>query len=59
MAGKFVLKKAKGRRFMFNLVETNRETIGRSQTFAGPSGCSGGLESVKTCAPGGKNEHLT
>lgn len=110
MAGKFVLKKAKGGQFMFNLVATNGrvvltserykskasavngiksvkkharsvnnfdrgktasggakfvlraangETIGRSQTYAGPSGCSGGIKSVKTCAPGGKIEDLT
>ena len=30
-----------------------------SQTYAGPSGCSGGIKSVKSCAPGGRIEDLT
>ena len=110
MAGKFVLKKAKGGQFMFNLVANNGrvvltserykskasavngiksvkkhakaaknfdrgktksggvkfvlkaingETIGRSQTYKGSSGCSGGIASVKRCAPAGKIEDLT
>jgi uncharacterized protein YegP (UPF0339 family) len=110
MAGKFVLKKAKGGQFMFNLVANNGrvvltserykskasavngiksvkkharaaknfdrgktrsggakfvlkaingETIGRSQTYKGPSGCSGGIASVKRCGRGGMVEYLT
>jgi uncharacterized protein YegP (UPF0339 family) len=59
MAGEFVLKKVKGGQFMLNLVAADGETIGRSQTYAGPSGCSGGIKSVKACAPGGKIEDLT
>ena len=110
MASKFVLNKAKGGQFMFNLVANNGrvvltserykskasavngiksvkkhskavknfdrgktksgganfllraangEPVGRSQTYAGPSGCSGGIASVKRCAPGGKIEDLT
>jgi uncharacterized protein YegP (UPF0339 family) len=110
MAGKFVLKKAKGGQFMFNLVANNGrvvltserykskasavngiksvkknaraaknfdrgktrsggakfvlkavngETIGRSQTYKGSSGCSGGIASVKRCGPAGKVEDLT
>jgi uncharacterized protein YegP (UPF0339 family) len=59
VAGQFLLNNAKGGQFMFNLIATNLETIGRSQISAGPSGCSGGIKSVKTCAPGGKIEDLT
>ena len=59
MAGNVLLKKAKGEQFMFNLIATNLETIDRSQTYAGPPGCSGGIKSVKACAPGGKIEDLT
>ena len=110
MASKFVLKKAAGGQFMFNLVAnngkvvltserykskaaavngiksvkkhsratknfergktksggakfvlkaSNGETIGRSQTYAGSSGCSGGIRSVASCAPAGKIEDLT
>jgi uncharacterized protein YegP (UPF0339 family) len=110
MASKFVLKKAKGGQFMFNLVAnngkvvltserykskasaingiksvkkharsvknfdrgktksggakfvlkaSNGEPIGRSQTYKGSSGCSGGIASVKRCAPAGKIEDLT
>ena len=110
MASKFVLKKAAGGQFMFNLVANNGkvvltseryksrasavngiksvkkhakaaknfdrgktrsgggkfvlkalngETIGRSQTYAGSSGVTGGIQSVKRCAPGGKIEDLT
>jgi len=43
----------------FVLKASNGETIGRSQTYAGPSGRSGGIASVKRCAPGGKIEDLT
>lgn len=110
MAGKFVLKQARGGQFMFNLVAgngrvvltserykskasavngiksvkkhakapkwfdrgktksggvkfvlkaSNGETIGRSQTYKGSSGCTGGIQSVARCAPGGKIEDLT
>ena len=43
----------------FVLKASNGETIGRSQTYAGPSGCTGGITSVKRCAPGGMIEDLT
>ena len=43
----------------FVLRAGNGETIGRSQTYAGPSGCSAGISSVKRCAPAGKIEDLT
>ncbi len=107
MASKFVLKKARGNQFMFNLVAnngrivltsetykskasalngiksvkkhskadkwydrgrtrnggqhfvlkaSNGETIGRSQTYKGASGCSGGIASVKRVASGSKVE---
>lgn len=110
MASKFVLKKAAGGQFMFNLVASNGrvvltserykskasavngiksvkkharavkyfergktknggtkfvlkasngEPIGRSQTYKGSSGCSGGIASVKRCAPGSKVDDLT
>ncbi|MBD3867593.1 MAG: YegP family protein [Acidobacteria bacterium] len=110
MASKFVLKKAAGGQFMFNLVASNGrivltserykskasaangiksvkkhakaiknfergktknggtkfvlkasngEPVGRSQTYKGPSGCTGGIASVKRCAPGSKVDDLT
>ena len=43
----------------FVLKASNGETIGRSQVYKGASGCSGGIASVKRCAPGGKVEDLT
>jgi uncharacterized protein YegP (UPF0339 family) len=43
----------------FVLRAANGEPIGRSQTYAWPSGCTGGIASVKRCAPAGKIEDLT
>ena len=43
----------------FVLKASNGEPIGRSQTYKGSSGCSGGISSVKRCAPGGRVEDLT
>lgn len=43
----------------FVLKASNGETIGRSQTYAGPSGCTGGISSVKRCGPGAKIDDLT
>jgi uncharacterized protein YegP (UPF0339 family) len=43
----------------FVLRAANGEPIGRSQTYAGSSGCGGGILSVKRNAPGGKIEDLT
>ena len=43
----------------FTLKASNGETVGRSQTYAGPSGCTAGIASVKRCAPGGAIEDLT
>jgi len=38
----------------FVLKASNGEPIGRSQVYRGSSGCSGGIASVKRCAPAGK-----
>lgn len=43
----------------FVLQASNGETIGRSQVYAGASGCSGGIASVKRCAPGSAINDLT
>ena len=43
----------------FVLKASNGEPIGRSQVYRGPSGCSGGIASVKRCAPARKIEDLT
>ena len=75
LSSKFVFKKDRGGQFMFNLVAnngrivltgerykskaSNGEAIGRSQIYAGPSGCTGGVSSIKRCAPAGKIEDLT
>jgi len=51
--------KAKGGGARFVLKASNGEPIGRSQIYAGSSGCSGGIASVKRCAPAGKIDDQT
>ncbi len=55
----FDRSKAKSGGACFVLKASNGEPIGRSQVYAGSSGCSGGIASVKRCAPGGKIEDLS
>lgn len=51
--------KAKTGGARFVLKASNGEKIGRSQIYAGWSGCSSGIASVKRCAPGGKIDDQT
>lgn len=55
----FDRSKARNGGSCFVLKASNGEPIGRSQVYAGSSGCSGGISSVKRCAPGGAVEDLT
>ena len=54
----FARSKAKNGGLCFVLKASNGEPIGRSQIYKGSSGCSGGVASVKRCAPGGTIEDL-
>ena len=49
----FDRSKTKNGGMAFVLKASNGEPIGRSQVYKGSSGCSGGIASVKRCAPGG------
>jgi uncharacterized protein len=51
MAGKFVLKDAKGGQFAFELKAANGEVILSSETYKSKSGAQNGIESVKKNAP--------
>ena len=51
--------KAKNGGSCFVLKAANGEAVGRSQIYAGSSGCSGGIASVKRCAGGSKVEDLS
>ncbi len=55
----FERSKAKSGGACFVLKASNGEPIGRSQVYAGSSGCTGGIASVKRSAPGAKVEDLT
>jgi len=55
----FDRSKTKNGGMAFVLKSTNGEPIGRSQVYKGSSGCSGGIASVKRCAPGGIVDDLT
>ncbi len=45
--GKFVIKKTTNGTYTFNLVASNGEVIGTSQTYSSLSSAKGGAESVK------------
>ena len=55
----FDRSKAKNGGARFVLKASNGEPIGRSQIYKGHSGCSGGISSVKRCAPGGKIDDVS
>lgn len=46
--GKFVITKRNNGEFQFNLKAGNGQTILSSEGYASKSGCTGGIESVKT-----------
>ena len=48
--GKFSVK-ARDKGGSFTLKATNGQVIGTSQSYASDSGLTGGIESVRTCAP--------
>ena len=48
----FETKTAKNGKLHFNIKSTNGQIIGSSQMYAGESGVSNGIESVKNNAPG-------
>ncbi len=49
--GKFVTKTTKSG-FRFNLVASNGQVIGSSETYSNEKSCSNGIESVKKCCLG-------
>ena len=51
-AKNFDRSKTKNGGLAFVLRASNGEPIGRSQVYAGSSGCSGGIASIKRCGPG-------
>lgn len=50
MATKFVIKKAKGGLFRFNLLSTNGRVIATSETYASKQACQRGIEAVRNLA---------
>ncbi|HWP18417.1 MAG TPA: YegP family protein [Burkholderiaceae bacterium] len=50
MSGYFVLKRAAGSQFMFNLKAGNHEVILTSETYASRQGATNGIESVRAAA---------
>ena len=55
----FDRSKAKGGGLCFVLKASNGEPVGRSQVYKGASGCTGGIASVRRCAPGSKIDDLS
>ncbi len=49
---RFEKKQTASGNYTFCLKATNGEVIGTSQTYKSSSGCSNGMKSVATCAPG-------
>ena len=56
---RFVTKKSKNGKHMFNLRAGNSQIIGTSEMYNSASSCSNGIKSVKTNAPKAKVEDLT
>lgn len=55
---RFVTKKSRNGKHMFNLKAGNSQVIGTSEMYNSESACSNGIKSVKTNAPKAKVEDL-
>ncbi|MEO1245184.1 MAG: YegP family protein [Pseudomonadota bacterium] len=49
---RFEKKQTRSGKYTFCLNASNGQVIGNSQTYKSSSGCSNGMKSVATCAPG-------
>jgi len=56
---RFVKKTTASGKFRFNLTASNGQVVGMSQSYASESGCSNGMQSVATCAPGASTDDQT
>ena len=55
----FAKKTTPSGKFRFNVVSSNGQVVGTSQSYASDSGCRNGMKSVATCAPGASTDDQT
>lgn len=56
---RFAKKKTPSGKYRFNVVASNGQTVGTSQSYTSDSGCSSGMKSVAECAPGARTDDQT